>query len=339
MSRNNIKSVLIVGPNYPRRCGIASHTYQMALTLEKKNIKIKTLAPADCKANFNLNLKGYFNLLKLLKFKDEFDLISLHFVPEEFFFTGFSLKRLFNVLPLISFYILFKNMSNLKLVIHEPPWTKYFFQRSYLSRLVWSKAPLITFFTKTELEKFEKKINFKFKKNQYYIEDVTKDFNVFSNFNQEQSRNNLGIISQNKIFLCIGFINRLKGFDKVLKIFAENNLKNSELYIVGSVRESTDIDSNEYLNSLKSESEKISNAHVLDQYLTYEDFDKWISASNYLIFPYIEISNSGVLGRAKLLNKNVIVSDAGGLKDQINSDDYLFKDDMELLKIIKKLDK
>ena len=55
-------------------------------------------------------------------------------------------------------------------------------------------------------------------------------------------------------------------------------------------------------------------------------------------FPYIEISNSGVLGRAKLLNKNVIVSDAGGLKDQINSDDYLFKDDMELLKIIKNLD-
>ena len=172
----------------------------MALTLEK-NIKNKNFSSADYKANFNLNLKGYFNLLKLLKFKDEFDLISLHFVPEEFFFTGFSLKRLFNVLPLISFYILFKNMSNLKLVIHEPPWTKYFFQRSYLSRLVWSKTPLITFFTKTELEKFEKKINFKFKKNQYYIEDVTKDFNVF----QILIKNNLEIILESflKINFCV----------------------------------------------------------------------------------------------------------------------------------------
>ena len=233
--RNDIKSILIVGPYYPRKCGIASHTYQLSKSMESKGVTTKTLAPTDCKSDYKENLIGGFRLLKLLKYK-HFDRVNIHFVPEEYFYTGLSLKRFLNIFPLISLLIVFNKMKNIRIIIHEPPLTKYFFQKTILWRYLWKKVPSISFFTETEKNKFQSNMNIKFKKNQVFIEPVNKDFNIFSKVSKNEGRRKLKINSSKKIFLCIGFVGYIKGFDKIAKILKENNLSNSILYIVGSVR-------------------------------------------------------------------------------------------------------
>ena len=60
-------------------------------------------------------------------------------------------------------------------------------------------------------------------------------------------------------------------------------------------------------------------------------------ASDYIIFPYREISNSGILGRAHILNKRSIVRNVGGLKNQLNRNDQLYESENQLEIIINKI--
>ena len=152
--RNDIKSILIVGPYYPRKCGIASHTYQLSKSMESKGVTTKTLAPTDCKSDYKENLIGGFRLLKLLKYK-HFDRVNIHFVPEEYFYTGLSLKRFLNIFPLISLLIVFNKMKNIRIIIHEPPLTKYFFQKLYYGDIYEKKFHQFLFLQK------QRKINFR----------------------------------------------------------------------------------------------------------------------------------------------------------------------------------
>ena len=134
------------------------------------------------------------------------------------------------------------------------------------------------------------------------------------------------------------FVGYIKGFDKIAKIFKENNLSNSILYIVGSVRLDNDQKEKKYFDDIKINYSSESNIKIIDKYLSYEEFDIWINACDFVVFPYRKISNSGVLGRAKLFNKKVIVSTAGGLKNQIDNNDYIFDKDQDLKNIIINLD-
>ena len=73
--------------------------------------------------------------------------------------------------------------------------------------------------------------------------------------------------------------------------------------------------------------------HIEEKFLSDEDFDTWITASDVILIPYREIWSSGVLGRAKLFNKKVIASNVGGLAEQLEDNDILFNTDEELRKI------
>ncbi len=77
------------------------------------------------------------------------------------------------------------------------------------------------------------------------------------------------------------------------------------------------------------------NVYVVEKYLSDEEFDTWLNASDIIVIPYREIWSSGVLGRAKLFGKPVIASDTGGLKDQLTDRDVIFRDDKELEYIFK----
>ena len=53
--RNDIKSILIVGPYYPRNVELL-HTYQLSKSMESKGVA-KTLL-TDCKSDYKENLIG-----------------------------------------------------------------------------------------------------------------------------------------------------------------------------------------------------------------------------------------------------------------------------------------
>jgi glycosyltransferase involved in cell wall biosynthesis len=113
-------------------------------------------------------------------------------------------------------------------------------------------------------------------------------------------------------------------------------IKNTHLYVVGSIRVETEADRN-YMETLKENSHGSEYITIIEKFLSDEEFDLWISASDYVVCPYRIIWSSGVLARAKLYQKPCIVSSVGGLAEQITDQDFVFGTDIELESIISKI--
>jgi hypothetical protein len=103
----------------------------------------------------------------------------------------------------------------------------------------------------------------------------------------------------------------------------------ARLFVVGSLRV-TDEENFDYLEKLFDLAKPNRDIHVIQSYVSNEDFDTWISASDWVVVPYSEIWSSAVLGRAKLLQRPAIVSNVGGLPGQASPSDILFATDNEL---------
>ena len=107
-----------------------------------------------------------------------------------------------------------------------------------------------------------------------------------------------------------------------------------DLYIVGSLRIKFEPYA-EYLQNLRNISREANNIHIVESYLSDEDFDTWLIASDVVVAPYREIWSSGVVARAKLFNKSVIVSHVGGLSEQIAENDIIYENEDELKSIFR----
>lgn len=332
-----LKKILLVGSYTPRKCGIATHLQQLEDTLRANGDEVDILSSPECQGTFRENLRGGFNILKLIRYSRKYDLINIHFEFSEFFHLGHSPIRILNIFPLIALGILFRVTKNLNLIMHELPPTPFSFQRTFLQRMIWGMVPKITFFTFKEKHSFEQKFDLQFQPGQCQIEDVTRYYKKNSNLNRNQARNKFNINSNSIIFLCIGFINESKGYDRIASIISNCHYSNCELYIVGSVRLEHDVKAMSYALKLKSISEDCSSVHFVNYYLSDQDFDEWIIASDYVVVPYWSISNSGVLGRAKIFGKPAIVSNVGGLCEQIGDNDFLFSSNEDLDCIIKNI--
>ena len=79
-------------------------------------------------------------------------------------------------------------------------------------------------------------------------------------------------------------------------------LRDAHLFVVGSLRY-VDAEKQRYLTELHELAAKVSNVHIVESFVSNEDFDTWITASDWVVFPYTEIWSSGVLGRTKLLER------------------------------------
>ena len=333
------RTVLLVGSYHPRRCGIATHVAQVEMALKAEGYLVHVLSPHDCDGTFKENLRGGLRILRLLAYAGRYERINLHFEFSDYFYLGHSPLRALNLIPLAGFFILFGRLKELNVVVHEAPPARYWFQRTLLQRLVWRRVPLITFFTQTEVEIFQGLYLLVFKAHQVRIEDVTRFYQRHCTTGQTVTRKRRAINPDKVTFLCTGFIHANKGFDRVVAIFAEEKLVNSQLYIVGSVRLGTDNESRQHLAELSERGAKCTNVHLLEKYLSDQEMDEWIVAADYVVVPYRRSANSGVLGRAKIYDRPVIVSDVGGLREQMGERDLLFEDDESLRRLLLRIDR
>jgi prenyltransferase beta subunit len=106
--------------------------------------------------------------------------------------------------------------------------------------------------------------------------------------------------------------------------------QDAHLFVVGSLRY-VDAETQGYLNELHELADQVSNVHIVESFVSNEDFDTWITAADWIVFPYTEIWSSAVLGRTKLLDRPAIIASVGGLPDQAGERDILFKTDAELV--------
>jgi hypothetical protein len=132
------------------------------------------------------------------------------------------------------------------------------------------------------------------------------------------------------VFLCIGFIQEHKGFDRAVRAFAGMGTQGARLDIVGSTRlEEPDFVA--HLNELDRLCAATPEAHLHEGYVSDELFDRWIIASDVVVLPYRHIWSSGVLERAALYERPVIATRVGGLAEQAADRLVTFvEDDVEL---------
>src|SRR5439155_595594 len=115
----------------------------------------------------------------------------------------------------------------------------------------------------------------------------------------------------------IGFIQPHKGFDRAVRAFAANGLgaRGCRLDVVGSVR-LEEPDFLAHLSELERLAESTPGVRLHTTYVSDEAFDRWIVASDVLVLPYRHIWSSGVLERAALYDRPVIITRVGGLEAQ-----------------------
>ena len=118
------------------------------------------------------------------------------------------------------------------------------------------------------------------------------------------------------VFLAIGFIQPHKGFDRAVRAFAGlGAARAARCDVVGSVRVE-EPQHLAYLAELQALIEATPGAHLHNQYVSDEQFDRWLVASDVVVLPYRNIWSSGVLERAALYDRPVIATAVGGLGHQ-----------------------
>jgi glycosyltransferase involved in cell wall biosynthesis len=311
------------------RCGIGSYAFQMARKLQVLGHIVNIFSPIEGDGDFSENFKGDFNLLHIMKYGFFYDKIVFQF-HQSFFYDDFTKNKSSIIKTNLSFIFIFIVFRNkVEVIIHETPNPPETFLHKWLDKLKWIFCKKLIFHTEKEKNLFESTY-LKLPSNKYELWDPGKYYFKFRDISLNNARSELNLPSDKLIFLCIGFIQPHKGYDIAINAFCKKRAE-MELYIVGSLRVISD-EYIEYLRKLKGMS-KDNNIHVIEKYLSDEEFDTWIIASDVVVVPYREVWSSAVLARAKLFGKLVIAADAGGLSEQINERDIIYKNEDELKSI------
>ena len=314
----------------PTHCGIAAYSEQAVNHLRSQGHVVDVLSPdGQGNVDFAWDLRGGWNVLKLRKLFPYYDKIVLQYVWSFYYRDPFSLAgRIDTLKTTLSFIGLFLISRKIEIVAHEIP---YMTGRSnWLYRLKWKLAPKLVLHTGKERERLEQHYHMRLKDSRVELREHHGAFRKFSGHSQASARRELGVVSDACIFLCIGFIQRHKGFDRAIRAFQQANLPNAMLYVVGSMRVK-DEENQEYLAELYELAKGRPNVKIVESFVSNEEFDSWIAAADWVIFPYSGIWSSGVMARTRLLDRPAIVACVGGLPDQAGERDLLFHDDAELL--------
>ena len=310
------------------RCGIGAYAFQMAMKLQSWGNVVNILSPKEGDGDFTETIRSHFNLLHILKYGFFYDKIIFQY-QQSFFYEDEIKKDLRSIIAThLSFFFVFLIFRNkVEIIIHETPRQSIIPLDYWLERIKWHLCPRLIFHTQKEIDIFESTY-FKLHSNKYELQEHSKYFYRFRDISKIDAKRELGIPAGKVVFLCIGFIQPHKGFDRTIRAFSKNSNR-MELYVVGSLR----VRWGEYVNhleDLKNMAKGINNIHIIEEYLSDEKFDTWIIASDIVVVPYKEIWSSGVLARAKLFGKPIIAADVGGLSEQTDGKDIIFEDDMEL---------
>ena len=332
------KRALMISSYPPENCGIGAYARQQVAYMRANGYRVDVLAIRG-NGTVSMPLNTPEDLLELKKYKDKYDKIIIQY-HASFFYSGMDRHQRIRMHQ--AFEELFKDNPNIEVVCHEITFpiegsnskhpdileeNKYKVQK-------WLAAPHVLFHTQIEQKNFCRNIGIDINSGKTELVSPNKYYVKARDITQEQAREELKIPPEQKVFLCIGFIQPHKAYDKVAEAFAKlGHTGVKELYIVGSLRFVSE-ETKAYLDLLKKYDEENANIHLVSSYVSDEQFDTWLTAADYVFIPYKEIWSSGVLGRSKLLNKACIVRDVGGLREQLSEGDRLFTEYSELPGII-----
>ncbi len=138
-------------------------------------------------------------------------------------------------------------------------------------------------------------------------------YDIFGNaVSREKALNQLSLSPDFRYLLFFGLVKKYKGLDTLLKALAKPAIKNLKLKLIIA---------GEFYEDKKAYDELINELNIrdriimIDKYIPSENVKYLFSACDIVIQPYKTATQSGVTQVAYHFNKSMIVTDVGGLKE------------------------
>lgn len=313
----------MVSPYPPSRDGIAQYAVQEVKRLRNDGHDVDVLSPGPSAAHYHLDLQGPRGVLALAKRVADYDRVVIQYHPDVFYpavCNAMTHAAITSALLAVA-----RRARDLEVRIHEIDYDRG--PRSPLDRLLWRSANRIVLHTEVERGRFAS--TFGVAADRLVVADHGESFERRTVLGRAEARSTLGIPDSTFTFLCIGFIQPHKGFDRAVRAFAGLGGSEARLDVVGSVRVE-EPEYIEYAEELRRLVDATRGAFLHDGYTSDERFDEWIVASDVVVLPYRFIWSSGVLERARIYGRPVIATATGGLGDQAHDDVTLVDNDAEL---------
>ena len=337
------QKALIISTFPPKHCGIATYAQEQFKKLKNSGYSVYTLGVGNgSSANFNQPVHSIKGVIKAAIFSltGGYDRVEMHFTNGMIWERGHMPKiKKFLLAGLQYLWLIalsLRYLSSFNLLGHEIE-TK---NKTGLERLaegfVFMMVRKISVHTAAEKEAIRK--TFSPFVSAKKIEIIDHKENMTPKFfgNKFEARSLLGLDQNAPFVLCIGFLQRHKGFDEAVE--AIKAISGVSLHVVGSMRVKAD-DIIEYRNELKNLIEKTPHATLHEDFIDDFHFDAWIQAADAVVLPYHEIWSSGVGARAQILGTPLIIKSLDNLKSQFQDEKGVstYKSINELTKIFAEL--
>lgn len=306
--------VLLATPYPPLRDGIAAYAAQVATGLRAEGHHVDVCSPLPSAAPHHADFRTPAGLRALRQLATGFDQVDVQFQPEAWFATlhGMRFRR-----HAAAIARTFRSLPGLTVTVHEVDHDRGRgrSREARAWRRLWDAVPTVRLHTEEERQRFA--AGFEYPSARIEVVHHGARFVKAYDGDRATARAELGIAPDEFVFLCIGFVQPHKGFDRAVHAFAtlDRGARPLRLDIVGSVRVAT-AEHDAYVAYLERLADTTAGTHLHLGFVSDVRFDQWIAACDAVVIPYRTIWSSSVLERALLFERPVITTAVGGLADQ-----------------------
>jgi glycosyltransferase involved in cell wall biosynthesis len=305
--------ILMVGPYPPMRGGIAAYTGEAVTRLREQGHEVEVASAEPSDAEHVLDLRRPGSGRALARLAKRFDRMIVQFHPEFLAAPDSTLPGRSRAMLRLGQALRAAPRSTLTL--HEVNYGAGPLAPALqlLVRPIWKLADELTVHTEREREDFVRA--FRIDEDRIKVVSQAEYMQRRLGADRVAARAALGLPADELVLLAIGFLQPNKGFDRAIRAFGSVAPEGTRLYVVGSVwRE--DAASVEHLAELRRLASETPGAELRDGYVSDEDFDRWIVASDALVLPYRHGWSSNVMERGLLYDRPVVMSRVGGMAEQ-----------------------
>jgi glycosyltransferase involved in cell wall biosynthesis len=326
------RRVLVVSPYPPIRDGIGSYAVQQVRALRRQGHHVEVASPQPSAAHHHLSLKGPKGALALRRLMKRFDQVIVHFHPD--FFYEHPATPTSRISTGVALAAAFRSGPEVVILLHEVDhrWVAATDPSAFATRAVFKAASRV----EVHVPEHEQQMVHEFKVPASRVELVHhgEHFTARSDLTRDEARASLGLPADGHLFLCIGFLQPHKGFDRAATAFRGLAELGASLHVVGSVRVD-DPSAADHQRELEALEAQVPGVHLHVGFVSDEAFDRWIVAADTVVLPYRHIWSSSVAERAGLLGRPVIATRVGGLADQLPEGSVLVDDNRGLAEALR----
>lgn len=303
----------MLSPYPPMRGGIAVYGGQAAAHLRRRGDDVVVASPEPSDASYVLDIRAKGAGLRLARLARRFDRLVVQFQPEMLgdpgatrFARGRALLRLAAGL---------RAARSAEIYVHEVDYGTGVLAplMRALVRPVFASAHVLTVHTEREREDLSRW--FRIDIDRIRVVSQGEYLQPRTTVTRADARGSLGLPLNLPVFLALGFLHPRKGFDRAIRGFSQMQSERARLYVVGSMWRADEV-SRAHVDELRRLAHESPGAEVREQYLSDEEFDRWIVAADVLVLPYRVGWSSNVMERGLLYERPVIMWDVGGMSEQ-----------------------